>query len=452
MGSKLRIRNYYIYLSLLIISAILITGCATGGAAEPVKGNEPIVIGFVGNTSSPGTRPNMDVQQMAVDEINAAGGILGRPVKYIVEENKGQAALAVAADIRMVLGNKAKLYFTEGYSEIASPQIIKSAEMYPQNPHIVVQNGGVNVEQSERVVSEYDKYKFYFNDYNMAPGHYAWAAKVFDFGRKIVGAKKIALLIEEGGWALPFREGMPKYDLPSWMDMATKEYGYEVVYYKPMKIRTGMYLPILEAVAASGADYIFSVSSWATDNEVFAKQWAESSARDIPVMLYGGLNHTYKFWGMTGGTCLGLLSLFWEYEIPITEKTIPFLKKVKAKGIPAQHSVHFAYDDIYFFKKAVETAGTADDIEAIIKAYEDVSIVGSTGTLKMVKERVAPWCHSIIFADQNNPRKLTPGYQEYLPIAQFQQNGSVVILDAGKFGEPQKYKTPAQLRAEAGIK
>jgi hypothetical protein len=57
-----------------LIAAVIVSGCA-----QPSTGKAPIVIGYVGNVASPGTKPCMDMQQMAVEEINAAGGILGRP-------------------------------------------------------------------------------------------------------------------------------------------------------------------------------------------------------------------------------------------------------------------------------------------------------------------------------------------------------------------------------------
>ncbi|MCX6005400.1 MAG: hypothetical protein NT082_07005, partial [Chloroflexi bacterium] len=68
--------------TLLLISSLVVVGCGPATQSTP-GGSGPIVIGYVGNTSSPGTRPCMDIMQMAVDEINASGGVLGRPLKLI---------------------------------------------------------------------------------------------------------------------------------------------------------------------------------------------------------------------------------------------------------------------------------------------------------------------------------------------------------------------------------
>ncbi|MBC8457342.1 MAG: hypothetical protein H8D67_05025, partial [Deltaproteobacteria bacterium] len=70
---------------LAVIALVLLAFLPTASTAAP-KG-EPIVIGYVGSVLSPGNRPCMDAQKVAVEEINAAGGILGRPVKYVIADN-----------------------------------------------------------------------------------------------------------------------------------------------------------------------------------------------------------------------------------------------------------------------------------------------------------------------------------------------------------------------------
>ncbi|MDD5495334.1 MAG: ABC transporter substrate-binding protein, partial [Dehalococcoidia bacterium] len=100
----------------LILVLSTVVACAT--TSTPGKDAGPIVFGYVGAASSPGTKPVMTSMQVATDEINAAGGILGRPVKFVIEDSKGETSLAVAAAQRMVMGNKALIYFGEGRTEI----------------------------------------------------------------------------------------------------------------------------------------------------------------------------------------------------------------------------------------------------------------------------------------------------------------------------------------------
>ena len=90
----------------------------------------PIVIGYVGAAAGPGTKPcRIDAQIMAVEEINAAGGIMGRPVKFVVEDSKGEASLTVAGVTRLVMGSKVIAYSVEGRTEITMPAKQKTIEL-----------------------------------------------------------------------------------------------------------------------------------------------------------------------------------------------------------------------------------------------------------------------------------------------------------------------------------
>ncbi len=83
--------------------------------AAPPASDEPFVIGVMESVTGPGeTYGNVAVQakQMAVDEINAAGGINGRELKLIVEDSKCAAQDAITAynkltdvdGVRIILG------------------------------------------------------------------------------------------------------------------------------------------------------------------------------------------------------------------------------------------------------------------------------------------------------------------------------------------------------------
>ncbi|HXX34269.1 MAG TPA: ABC transporter substrate-binding protein [Thermodesulfobacteriota bacterium] len=82
---------------------------------------KPIVIGYVGNVASPGTKPCMDIQKYAVEEINKAGGILGRPVEYVVLDGKGDTSLSVEAAGDSSWRTKSPLSPSKGVRKFVSP-------------------------------------------------------------------------------------------------------------------------------------------------------------------------------------------------------------------------------------------------------------------------------------------------------------------------------------------
>jgi ABC-type branched-subunit amino acid transport system substrate-binding protein len=452
MKSKGAILSLLTILTLVVVLTVVGCGPAQPGSAAKA----PIVIGYVGTAAGPGTKPCIDAQLMAVEEINAAGGILGRPVKYVVEDNKGETSLSVAGVQRMVMGSKAVMYSVEGRTEISMVAKQKSIDLYKDFPHIMISNGASGVEVTESVIANYDKEKMIFRMFNPEPGHFAWGNLIFgmsdpksNVALKDFAPKKWALLYENLAWTLLFRNGGPTWNLPTWDKMAKDNWGIDIVYSKPIAARTGMYLPILDAISKSGAEIIYCVSSWFTDTEVLTKQWADSPAKDIQLYLYGGVAQTHDFWQMTGGKANGVLTA--SYETPITDGNMAFVKKANARGIPVQMHVNCAYDDIYLFKAAVEKAGGTDDMGKLIAAFETVTIKGTLGDERVEMTKVPGFFHSRVCADPNSPTKLIPGAMG-IGMAQFQLNGEMIPMYPEKYAQLDKYKTPAALRTAAGAK
>ena len=438
---------------LLVLGLILYAGSPS--MAAPPKG-EPIVIGYVGMVASPGTRPCMDIQKMAVEEINAKGGILGRPVVYKVQDGKGDTSLSVEALRKLVIEDKAIMVSVEGRTEICLAVQEASAMLFKEYPHILVFNGPMGSELTARILDEPGKYDHCFRDWDPEPAHYAQMKYFFSYAYpKIFGVKRLAILWEDLDWTTEWRKGIAYINLPTWEKLA-QDCGIQVVYSKAVKPRGTMYFPILQQIAAAKADLILYISSWFTDTESFAKQWADSAAKDIPISLYGGVAQTQDYWRMTGGKALGAITSFTDLiDTPVTPKTIPLVKKAHERKIPMQIHVHIAYNDIYHFKNAVEHAKGTKDIKKLIKAMEDVTTEYSLGKLKYQTQRVKPFFHSMTRVYPTDPYKTYPGYY-YQLVGQFQQDGKFVFLHEScpenepamrKFLHPEKYKKPAELRA-----
>ena len=377
---------------------------------------------------------------MAVDEINAAGGILGRPVKYVVMDGKGDTSLSVEAARKLIIEDKASFVSVEGRSEISLAVQENSGNLYKEYPHILVFNGPMGSELTARIIDEAPKYDFCFRDWDPEPAHYAQTKYIMETWKKTMGVKKIAFLWEDLAWTTEWRKGIDYMKLPTWEKLA-KEVGLEVVYSKAVKPRGTLYYPILQA---------------------FAKQWADSAAKDIYVSFYGGVAQTHRFWSITGGKALGTMSSYTDLDgMAVTPKTIPLMEKAARMNIPMQIHVHIAYADIYHFKAAIEAAGGTDDIKKLIKGMEDVTTEYSLGKMKYETKKIKPFYHSRMRVDPNNPYKSYPGYY-YQLLVQFQEGGKIAYLFEScaenekamkKFLNPKAVKTPAQLRKiEAGKK
>ncbi len=84
----------------LVCALLLIGGTIACGSDQEGDGEEPFRVGVMESVTGPGeTYGTVSVQakQMAVDEINAAGGINGRPLELVVEDEKCNAQDAITA-------------------------------------------------------------------------------------------------------------------------------------------------------------------------------------------------------------------------------------------------------------------------------------------------------------------------------------------------------------------
>lgn len=106
---------------------------AAGAAASlpllrgQARAADPIVIGWVGPLSPPGgyaEGTNMkNAAVMAADEINAQGGLLGRPVEIVYADTRGMPAEGRTAAERLVEENKIVAAFGEFHSPVALAEI-----------------------------------------------------------------------------------------------------------------------------------------------------------------------------------------------------------------------------------------------------------------------------------------------------------------------------------------
>jgi len=444
---------YLSVLSIITIAIILSLAAASTEAAPKVLSKDPIVISYVCDISSEAGSVPASWMKTAVEQINHAGGVLGRPLKLSIQDCKGQTSLAVEAYVRALVNDKASFVIVYGRSEIALACEAKAAEMYRDYPHIFLASNVGSNEVTDRVVDDYEKWKFVFRDNCAELGR----IKIFQGPIELfhqMGLRKIALLREDLLWTAKIFSGVPAtpkrggiLGLPAYAE----KLGMKVVYQKTVKAKAGMYSPILEAVAASGADCCVFVGGPGTGQDDFVKQWVDSSARDIHMSIASGAGA--RFWQMTGGKALGivftgagqvpLLSGKYTPEIPDMLETAKKYNLTMASG-----PMFSAYPDIFFIKKVIERAGGTQDINALIKAMESVEIMGPCGRLKMETARIPPFFHQAVLLDPKNPSEYAKNGLR-LELGQFQKDGKIVLLNQpypGVNGSPGFYKSPAELR------
>ncbi len=96
-------------------------------AVAPAQAEDPIALGWVGPLSPPGNYSGgQEMQwavQLGVDEVNKAGGVLGRQIKVTYEDTKGQPADGSAGAVRLITKDNVAAIFGEFHSSVALAEI-----------------------------------------------------------------------------------------------------------------------------------------------------------------------------------------------------------------------------------------------------------------------------------------------------------------------------------------
>jgi branched-chain amino acid transport system substrate-binding protein len=389
---------------------------------------QEIKIGFMGNLSAPSSLSARAAAMLAVDEMNKGGGILGRQIKLIVEDTKGEIPKCVEIYKKLVMSDKVLAVVIGEKVEMGVAGMEIGAELYPEYPHIFFSTIGSGDDIWHHVRDNYKKYKFGFQTYYSISTNYLkiWGELNSQVFKDLVKTKKVALVYEDMEWTKPLRKGLQ--DVSPRLAEVYKAKGLEVVYETTLSLDQKMFNPIFEEIAKSGAGVIDCVVGY-IDQAAFVKQWAQSSAAQIPWYIWGGLAGMPQAWKMTEGKVAGGMVGSSMVKVPITPKTIPFMENLPAKyKVGPIFGSHTTYDTLYGFKKAIEKSGGTGNIENLINQLEQVEEVAVFG--------VIGWDPKYHY---NLP------YPKYItPVVQWQKGEMQVIFpDQYKTGS---YMTPAEAR------
>ncbi|MBW3013284.1 ABC transporter substrate-binding protein [Candidatus Woesearchaeota archaeon] len=160
------------FMLIFIMIALFVSGCASQEV-------EPIKIGWIGalsgDVASIGVA-NIRGIEIAVDEINANGGIEGRPVKLIIEDDQFDERLARSAFHKIVSVNDVDVVMSMSYGAI-----IGLADEAERQDVVIVDS----MDSSEELASAGD-YVFAIGVYNEGIG-YAVAEHAAEIGAKEAG-------------------------------------------------------------------------------------------------------------------------------------------------------------------------------------------------------------------------------------------------------------------------
>ncbi|WP_235916091.1 substrate-binding protein [Thalassovita mangrovi] len=326
--------------------------------------------------------------ELAVEEINAAGGVLGRPLELVIADDASGAAGAQKAFDSLVFQKEVDVLISMETS--------------------AARNAGLPIVSKGKVPYIYTS--FYegrsCNPYLFVD---AWVPEqqvppIVDY-LKAEGAKKYFLI----GSDYAFGRGMLEF-ARSYVEST----GGEVVGEEYLPMDGTDWTAIISKLKASGAEAMITSTAGGAPNVTLTKQ-LRGAGVDLPYANLAVDEGTAKSMGADAAGIL--ISASYVTGIDSAENKA-FLDAMTAKfgdelRTPNDLSVP-QYEAVYLYKAAVEKAGSTD-AKAVLDVLDEVSFTGPRGSIQMSKQHHAP---------------LT------MYLGQVQEDGSVVVVETFKDVDP----------------
>jgi branched-chain amino acid transport system substrate-binding protein len=344
-------------IGLILLTVVVATPTpGTAGAASPA--GQPFKIGVIAPTTG-GTaligQQSVEGARMAAEEINAEGGLAGRPIEIIAEDEAGQPAVGVAAMNKLLYSDKVNFILGPDTSSVTLAAMgIPQREGIPEitsslNPTITRQN---------------DPWIF-----RMRPTDLIAADLMARFGVEELKLKKIGVMNTRGDY------GQGGAD--AFVAALKKRYNMAPVRSETVNVGDKDFTPQLLNIKNSGADGLL----W----------WGIIAETAIVLKQRHDIGFTGPIFGanaLVNSTVLDLAGTNADGAIAATNyantnpdpKTVEFEKKFRAKfnKVPNDHGPLY-YDAMYLLKEAVRLGGgtSAEQIKNGLHKIKDLRLVTS---------------------------------------------------------------------------
>ncbi|MFC0284557.1 ABC transporter substrate-binding protein [Camelimonas abortus] len=384
-----------------VVSTIAAGMLATGAwpTVATAQESRPIRIGVPTAIQLQVGRDTQTAVQMAIDEINAQGGLLGRKLEMVVADETENPEQGIAAIKKLTADEKADVLvggYTSGVTLAQLPHITRAKTIY-------IGVGAASPAITAQVRRNYDANKYIFRAFPINAAHQARGLVDFISGKLKgeMGLKKIAIVGENAKWV---------QDLVPILKKGATDAGTDVVLAEFFDTSTSDFSPLLSKVKDAGAEYLVIILSHAS-SDIFVKQWYDSQA-PFPI---GGIDvkgQDQDFFNRVSGKALTETAANFAVRAEITPKTIPFWDEfVKRAGSAPVYTGVGAYDAVHIYADAVRRANSTDP-EKVIPELEKTSYIGVAGKIEF---------------DENHDVKAGPGFINIL-FAQWRDGGERVIV------------------------
>ena len=346
-----------------VASLLMAAGMLTGQSAQAAK--DPVIIGYIGSFDTDTGKSTIRGAEIAIEELNAAGGVLGgRPIKLVKADTREDVIEGIKAYEYLAETEKVEFIISGSIDDVSLGWLPRMAEY--RIPTLDTWTSYVGI--IDMVVNEYDKYKMYFM--NVA-NDFALATLYVDFGKDILadqmGWKTTVVMQEDTAF------GGGVFELVD--QMLAPEAGIKIIDHIVYDTNTVDFSPIFNKAVKSKPDFIYLISS--VRSQVPSSQYVKLQ---VPVPMTGINVAAFgkDFWNDTGqmGGGTSTLSPIPSVGFAMDDRTQAFVDKYEAKyGNSRPIFPHFngfnAYYGIYNAFNAAERAGGFAPLDAWVTEMEN---------------------------------------------------------------------------------
>jgi branched-chain amino acid transport system substrate-binding protein len=360
----MKLKHSLVIFSLALSLTVIFSACKKEGGAD---GNEILVGEFASMTGQTATfgQASHNGTALAIDEINAGGGVLGKQIKLISEDDQSKAEDAVSAVQKLINRNRVIALL----GEVASSRS-KAGGPIAQQAHIPM----ISPASTNEDVTKIGDYIFRICFIDPFQGQ-----ALANFGMKTLHAKRAAILLDTKqdysiGLANSFRETIRKN-------------GGDIVSEQAYSSGDKDFRAALTSIRASNPDVIF-IPGYYGEVSLIVRQARELG---ITVPLLGG--DGWDSPELTKGAEKQFNNTYFSNHLS-TEDPDPavqnFIKKYKAKyNAEPDAMAALGYDSGNILADAIKRAGSTDSKKLRDAIADTKNFAGVTGSITIDKDRNA---------------------------------------------------------------
>jgi branched-chain amino acid transport system substrate-binding protein len=348
----------------MLVGLAVALGAGAAAAQDTIKigVTQPLTGAFAasGNYVAQGAK-------IAEEELNKAGGVLGKKLQLIIEDNKSNPTEAVATAEKLINSDKVPVLLG-AWSSTLTLAVMPKLEEY-KVPMLV------ETSSSGKITTSGNPYVF-----RISPTS-EMEAKAFIPLFKTMGIKKADFLATNNDFGL----GASKE-----FSAAARQNGVEVGVMETMDPKATDFSAQLAKIKASGGDTLFVTT--AVEQITLILKQAKDQQLPQRIITTGGSNSPDQLIAQAGDAANGSYHLvFFTPWFPEAVKNPEIAKRFVALWNEKKHNVggltegFRGWDGLNVIAEAIKAAGKAEP-EAISKALWDVKVKGINGDISFIKQ------------------------------------------------------------------